>query len=584
MPRGQNKLQVVVARQKSSRASKASSSKKNRRKQKRKGKGPSPGGFQPFPKEHDSQWIGATSAPRAQTRALVSFGRKTTVAPIIKTMEDLFHGALWSHLLNRHVIYPLPSIIQAENAAALADWYVKGEGTAVSSFNGAFRTAGGSDLYSLGLGPPTIANRVCSFRYMTSLGRVVATKKFNVTAGTSQEWWICFDPTQRMQPIHYLDVTNRATVASSPPTTWTTTPHLICTSYVLDGTYAPVNTGGSAAASSVGRRGEDQLNVNSRRDWDVVRDADAKPNLGGLPLAANIRYRCMDGMYWDGGAQLDVDVVNPSAYGTSAIRVVSRDNITHAYLTELRFIGSLLQNLPLTNGFVKSNAATAAHSGGEWDTTFEEDISTPAKQDLAALRAIDRALRRGKCVIQIVLAATAANVDFELNLSGNSWGATTHFDVTKAGALPYETVPYMMPIWFDVGRCSGVVKGATAADRMATIGLNALNGAASLMPSSTPLQISMSNTSPAAIKDVVRQIAPHVAELQPDSHVRDELKGAASALIGQKVLPYVGNVVKRGGTSLIKNIFSAIGRNLGRLAPVIEADAAEAAPLLIEAL
>lgn len=527
----------------------------------------------PFPKERDAQWISAGVAPRAQSRALHSFGKSDPVSPFIRTAEDLFHGALWMHLLNRHVVYPLPCILNSNDSQISTDLYVRGEGSQLNSAMTSFRAAGGLDLYSIGLGPCTAPNRVIPFRYMTSLGRVNTSFRYTVLQGNEHELWVCFDPTQTLNPIHILDVTSRTTPSSAPPVPWTTTPHLLANSFALDGLYAPKEKKGPSSVCSSQERG-----------WECVKGSQDK-EVGLLPPAANIRYRNLDTLYYDGGAQLDVDVVNPSIYGTSAFRVVSRENITHAYLNEIRLSGGAILDLPMTVNFQKSLSCTVAHSGEEWDVPFYEDLSGgQVSRNLAALRSLDRAIRRGKCVVQMKLIASGGDAEFTINLAGNSWGGSTHFDVSRAGALPYETVPFALPLWFDVGRCTGVVNGVNVHERMAEIGLNAITQAAPSMPSTTPLQSIMSQaTQPRVAQAILKQIAPRVADAQPDTHLRDELKGAASAIIGQKVLPIIGNAAKRGGQSLLSGIFRSIGRGFanatGRILPALEGDVA---PALIE--
>lgn len=457
------------------------------------------------PADRKSGWKGHHHMAPGAVRALRSFGKgpnpyADSILSTIITAEDAFHAALMWNMLDRHCVFPAPSI---EVPNVLSDFLSSNPPIPqISNLQNAPYSSG-STLWGTGRYEALTQRSVGrgnAARYIVTRGQIRTTMALSTDALTGKkEVWLAFDPT-KYPPLAILDVDNRATPTvptSAVDPNWTSDPFLVARNIQMEVITPPSDRAGKKK---------------SYRGWDasLAWHVEDEKHLGAMPSAPAHTAFDTANVYMVGGSTMDIEWTNPTAYTSCAFRARDPTNINRRFVDGLYIESSALQDVPFTTPFVQARGATATSSSATWEGyTGPGDYN--AAVTWANMDVINGALASNKPFIQVLLSSTTpGGAALEFSINCECWMATSSFVQPIAGSMPYQTVPFEVPMWREVGAFSGYIKGAYGSG-VST--LERVSRAVEAMPASSQLLTSVaSSSSPGEAVKRIEGLKPIVAK------------------------------------------------------------------------
>lgn len=362
--------------------------------------------------------------------------------------------SLISHLMDRSRFYPLPNIrydgiakFMNQKLGQLNNWGGAGVGhTPDGTQNPVMGETSAQYGWNSGAGLVNDDSSL-SGRYAIYNGRVNSPYTTTVAANSSKNLWVVFSPQMRSYPIAVIDMTTQGTPAVDNPSAvaWLCDPYSTVT--CVQGT-SPVLADDVSVVSSVSQR--------SYLNGGPIRKPNSVSAIPAIPSGSN---SSVDHLVYPGGYEMMVSAINLTAYTSCSMRVRNEINTIHTFLTNMTYaLGSTTINPGITDPYVKCDQATACYSGNQWESCTEQ--STPVANPPVGyeLMCAFQAVQNGYPFFDIQIqnsGSSSASVTF--NFVVNGWSAVAPLNISAAGALSLETVPFNMPGWFTLGRSASAV-------------------------------------------------------------------------------------------------------------------------------
>jgi len=465
-------------------------------------------------------------------RALATAGHSAggmRLGSLIRTQEDRFHAGLLVHMLDNTVIYPLPGLSYVGLAGCTE--VLQGGGSAPFTYTP-----------QAGAGPYTTASSSAfmrSSRYGVFHGAVQTEVSALSNSSGALELWVWLDPLDVAHPLKIIDATTVGSptwTAHTTGTTWSDNPFVITQDWI------------SSPNGVVLRKPEQPVRELPPGWARVAPVVDAAPM--SVPVEAPVFDVDRGNFYYVGGAALQLQHVNRDAYTTAAFRVRRTDNVTHRFFDTLDALGTT-NDLGFRVPFEAGTAAFATYSGSMWDTARRPIGNTdPTGSSLTSYLCIsfNRCWEAGYPFIQVRCKTTSGASSVRFSVSGRSWMGIAPKPLDRAGAMPFETVPFSLPGWFSVGRVNGVV--GREADKAAPMAMETMMQLQPQMGSSTPLQ--------RAVAVAPRPVAA-VAQLAEERHVQNHNPSLAEAAAGGVSAGMFLNSIKGRVGSFFSKVIKDVG-------------------------
>jgi len=362
-----------------------------------------------------------------------------SVADEVRTHEDVFRASLLCHLMDRQLEYPLPPFYNPGFNNQSTGWsdtlgYVAPQAATM---------AGTSDFQQTNpalqaIAPqPIMEGAVTVARYGVFKGKVITELSSTTNGSGDLEMWLWFDPSDYSYPLkgfNMNDPTNPSVEVMKP---WTALPFVPGTSFV----------------PTIYTR-KTQV-VKEEVDYDI---------LGAAPAAVPGQLEAdTSNLYYQGGVGMTVQHTNRDAFTTVAMRARNYSNVVHRFFDSLDNMYTNT-NLGFVTPFEMASCAQAVHSGSQWQTAYsvsEALISTAAQQKCYLVKSFQHAWQQGYPFVQLKCRTNTGNMVVKFSVSAENWMGVAPFAMDAAGAMPFETVPYILPTWWRITRSSSTLKAGS---------------------------------------------------------------------------------------------------------------------------
>lgn len=516
----------------------------------------------------------AKTHPRV-SHTLETYGKQLqqyrVVERIITSNEDRFHAALYAHILNRRVAYPLPGIDNSGFASGLISSTLANQGLvgpqAVAQH---FWNENNTEVKGYNKYVAFVADRIMLGRYITSRGYLSSVVPFITDANGDLDLWIGFDSSVDTYPIICIDL--RRASAGLPYLRyidWTSSPFILAKDFV---------SGYNKKEGS--EQTKDKVETNAVEKVVCCKTCNSIQSVQPVvPSDTEIVQTQWDGAnsYYIGNNTMSVSVSNPNAYLSTSFMAYDGTNKVDRFfdLPEAIFSG----DYGFTDVPVSSNGCTMTYSSSMWRTLRKQRFFTDfsPEQRIQVVNVFSEILCTGSNICRLVARTTTPNMEVRLSFRCESWVGISPFAQNQAGTMPYETVPFSIPSWFRVARSAGYISDASSVQKVNSM----FNQVVAAMPSSTPFQRTIASLPAAHQVPAARSVVEHtsVADI-----VREGMEGLGATTAAQWLWPKAMDLAKKLSTTVGQKLFGGLTRNIGRAAPIVEEVVEAAAPLLLTAL
>jgi len=352
----------------------------------------------------------------------------------IHTVEDSFHGALLAHLYSPTSQFPLPALYRpglttaepfsSTNAGLLPP--NSPDGDAKSSIGtqpqrvpfAEWLETRGTTFHSTATDCDALTSR-----YVAYQGKALNTFKFTTDANGDADIWVFHDPTDIGVPFQIIQTPpvvfgSYLDLPVAQQGIWDNDPYMLAHSYYPVGGDHP----------------------------DLQADA------------ANL--------YFTGGAALEVNTINKSAFLAVSYQVRTGTNTINRFMNDLEHLWhdtDPSQCLNLTDQPEEADGALSLYTGTQWHmgATVLPEIADPATIQFGLSGSFRRCWSMGAPWVRLVVRTTSGGVpgagSVQFNVAFHNWIGIAPCLPAFAGACPHETVPFPMPTWISAVHIRGTV-------------------------------------------------------------------------------------------------------------------------------
>lgn len=363
-----------------------------------------------------------------------------SVASEIRTHEDVFRASLLCHLMDRQLEYPLPPFYNPGFNTQMTGWtdrlgYVAPAAASMAGYSDFQQTNPALQAIAP---QPIMEGAVTVARYGVFKGKVVTDISATTNSSGDLELWLWLDPSDYSYPLKGFNMNDPLNPSVEVMTPWTALPFVPGTSFVTT-PYA--------------------------KKTQIVRDEADYENLEAAPAAVPGQLEAdTSNLYYQGGAAMSVQHTNRDAFTTVAMRARNYSNVIHRFFDSLDNMYANT-NLGFTTPYEMAASAQMVHSGSQWQTAYKVDdtlISTAAQQKCYLVKSFQHAWQQGYPFVQLKCRTNTGNMVVKFSVSTENWMGIAPFKLDSAGAMPFETVPYLMPAWWRITRSSSTLRAGPA--------------------------------------------------------------------------------------------------------------------------
>jgi hypothetical protein len=392
---------------------------------------------------------------------------------------------------------------------------------------------------------------IATGKYGIFSGKVNSSADITVAGNGSLHVLICFRPDMVGVPVlvipNYPFWDTTPVLANTIGIDWTEAPFIETGLLLAGGNYTsvpdqPTRNRKTQLAQKILQRMRDAQN-----DGSEIKELDS---LGAAPVKVNAFFGGKQAFVYPGGYEMTIEHVNKTAYTSTAFRQRTSSNTVHDFIDLWDTVGLGAQSIDMgvLDPFVNTKSIHTCFSGDRWKAPIAYDGNYgPPLDDYQILCSVMQCISNDYPVVQCVVTNTGPDVAaISLNIVINGWQGVAPLILNKAGAMPYETVPFTIPPWIEFARLTGVTgKPNNTEQSLSTLSqpiLNAMVAGTTMVP----------KTAAAIVSRNPRSMAVSVRAPNTPSK-----PGFA-----KRVLNTVGNIASEGASALGNLAVTKLGEKL----------------------